>query len=234
MTWTTPRTWVTSELVTSSLMNTHVRDNLLGALGPAATTIADLNTAWGGTPPDGAPGRLRLGTTPYRYIELKYDATLEKWVSDQWAVQNRSTAGDSQISHNTTVTTQYSDEVILTADYADAISAGLDLQVRFLWSWLNESSSQGYAQTWLYGSSEGGAFGAANLAVIDTGAITLDTTRRFTSDCDLQPNEWHTIAATLDAHEIISVRWGLRSNASPGNTITRLYDMKTLARWVSA
>jgi len=28
MAWTTPRTWVTSELVTASVMNTHVRDNL--------------------------------------------------------------------------------------------------------------------------------------------------------------------------------------------------------------
>lgn len=27
--WTAPRTWVTSELVTSAIMNTHVRDNLL-------------------------------------------------------------------------------------------------------------------------------------------------------------------------------------------------------------
>lgn len=32
MAWTAPRTWVTSELVTSSLLNTHLRDNLL-ALG---------------------------------------------------------------------------------------------------------------------------------------------------------------------------------------------------------
>lgn len=28
MAWTTPRTWVTGEVLTSSLMNTHVRDNL--------------------------------------------------------------------------------------------------------------------------------------------------------------------------------------------------------------
>jgi hypothetical protein len=28
MAWTAPRTWVTSELVTSSILNTHVRDNL--------------------------------------------------------------------------------------------------------------------------------------------------------------------------------------------------------------
>jgi len=29
MTWTAPRTWLTGELVTASLMNTHIRDNLL-------------------------------------------------------------------------------------------------------------------------------------------------------------------------------------------------------------
>ena len=29
MAWTAPRTWVTSEIVTSTIMNTHVRDNLL-------------------------------------------------------------------------------------------------------------------------------------------------------------------------------------------------------------
>jgi len=28
MAWTAPRTWVTSEIVTAALMNTHVRDNL--------------------------------------------------------------------------------------------------------------------------------------------------------------------------------------------------------------
>jgi len=31
MTWTAPRTWVASEIVTASVMNTHVRDNLLAA-----------------------------------------------------------------------------------------------------------------------------------------------------------------------------------------------------------
>lgn len=29
MAWTTPRTWVTGELVTAALLNTHLRDNLL-------------------------------------------------------------------------------------------------------------------------------------------------------------------------------------------------------------
>lgn len=35
MAWTAPRTWVTNEVVSAAIMNTHVRDNLLalGALG---------------------------------------------------------------------------------------------------------------------------------------------------------------------------------------------------------
>lgn len=34
-TWTTPRTWSTGELVTASIMNTHVRDNLTALHVPA-------------------------------------------------------------------------------------------------------------------------------------------------------------------------------------------------------
>lgn len=32
MTWTAPRTWVTGEVVTSTIMNTHIRDNLIAIL----------------------------------------------------------------------------------------------------------------------------------------------------------------------------------------------------------
>lgn len=31
MAWTSPRTWVSGEVVTAALMNTHLRDNMLGA-----------------------------------------------------------------------------------------------------------------------------------------------------------------------------------------------------------
>ncbi len=39
MAWSVPRTWVTGELVTGSIMNTHVRDNF-NALLPVGTYIA--------------------------------------------------------------------------------------------------------------------------------------------------------------------------------------------------
>ncbi len=38
MAWTTPRTWVTAEVVTASQMNTHVRDQFLETAPDAATT----------------------------------------------------------------------------------------------------------------------------------------------------------------------------------------------------
>ena len=34
MAWTTPRTWVTNELVTAAMLNTHIRDNLNYLLNP--------------------------------------------------------------------------------------------------------------------------------------------------------------------------------------------------------
>lgn len=44
MAWTTPRTWVTAEVVTAAVMNTHVRDNLLAIdtlVGIAGGTYTD-------------------------------------------------------------------------------------------------------------------------------------------------------------------------------------------------
>jgi hypothetical protein len=44
MAWTTPRTWVTSEVVTATIMNTHVRDNLewLAGFGIGGTDFGSL------------------------------------------------------------------------------------------------------------------------------------------------------------------------------------------------
>lgn len=42
MAWAAPRTWATSELVTSSLMNTHLRDNLLALKAPYARVTTDI------------------------------------------------------------------------------------------------------------------------------------------------------------------------------------------------
>lgn len=48
MAWTDPRTWVTSEVVTAAIMNTHVRDNLK-AIGDAWTSFGAASTHWTAT-----------------------------------------------------------------------------------------------------------------------------------------------------------------------------------------
>tara|TARA_Y100000310_G_scaffold298911_1_gene333299 strand:- start:3175 stop:3726 length:552 start_codon:yes stop_codon:yes gene_type:complete len=58
MAWTAPRTWVTAELVTAALLNTHLRDNLLQTIGAVLTTRGDLATRSAS-----ASARVALGTT---------------------------------------------------------------------------------------------------------------------------------------------------------------------------
>ncbi len=55
MAWTAPRTWVTAEVVTAALMNTHLRDNLLETSTAKVTTAGDLTYA------SGANALARLG-----------------------------------------------------------------------------------------------------------------------------------------------------------------------------
>lgn len=45
MAWTTPRTWQVDELVTATLMNTHVRDNLNALKAPPSQQIVRDNGA---------------------------------------------------------------------------------------------------------------------------------------------------------------------------------------------
>lgn len=47
MAWTAPRTWVTGELVTATLLNAHLRDNLLETAPAKVTTAGDLVYATG-------------------------------------------------------------------------------------------------------------------------------------------------------------------------------------------
>lgn len=59
MAWTAPRTWTTGELVTASMMNTHVRDDMLETAVAKVTTAGDLVYATGAN----ALARLGAGST---------------------------------------------------------------------------------------------------------------------------------------------------------------------------
>lgn len=64
MAWTAPRTWVTSEVVSATIMNAHVRDNLLETAPAKASAKGDLFAATGAN----AISRLAIGTNGYSLV----------------------------------------------------------------------------------------------------------------------------------------------------------------------
>lgn len=64
MAWSSPRTWVALEVLTASLLNTHLRDNLLETAPAKVTTAGDLVYATGAN----ALARLGIGTAAQQLI----------------------------------------------------------------------------------------------------------------------------------------------------------------------
>lgn len=92
MAWTSPRTWVTAELITASQMNTHVRDNELETAPAKATTKGD------GFWATGANAIVRLGVGPNGQVIIADSASAPgvKW-TDNFVIDEtnvRATFGD--------------------------------------------------------------------------------------------------------------------------------------------
>lgn len=84
MSWTTPRTWVTGEIVTSAIMNAHVRDNLAALHDtlendPGTTGVihGHLSGALASRPAAGNAGRLFAATDT---LELYVDFGTSGWI----------------------------------------------------------------------------------------------------------------------------------------------------------
>lgn len=84
MAWTTPRTWVTSEVVTASIMNTHVRDNF-NYLSTAVSAQFWLSAA-GITPrttnPCGDPVAVEMSTNKNNLKAAAFDQNTQEF--GQW------------------------------------------------------------------------------------------------------------------------------------------------------
>lgn len=62
MAWTSPRTWVSGEVLTAALLNTHVRDNLL--------ELNSTTSTWSTYTPTLTAGTLGNGTIAGRYKQI--------------------------------------------------------------------------------------------------------------------------------------------------------------------
>lgn len=71
MTWTAPRTWIASEIVSAAIMNTHVRDDFLETAPAKVQAAGDMvyataaNTLGRFPGPTGAAGLASLGAAPF-------------------------------------------------------------------------------------------------------------------------------------------------------------------------
>ena len=118
MAWTAPRTWVTAEVVTAALLNTHVRDNLLQTAPALVTTKGDLV---GGTAAN-TLNRLAVGTNDYVLIAASGETTGLKWGIDP--LQDKFTAkGDLLVATAANVGAALNvgaNNTVLTADSGEA------------------------------------------------------------------------------------------------------------------
>ena len=80
MGWTTPRTWTTAEVVTASIMNTHLRDNMdyledwLGAIGQSTAAVVTGSRAIG----TNYQNTYTMGDAATNYAHLFVSVTVER------------------------------------------------------------------------------------------------------------------------------------------------------------
>jgi hypothetical protein len=103
MAWTSPRTWVTAEVVTATLLNTHLRDNLNALM--VVTTKGDIAVATAAS----TLTRLAIGTNSALLV-ADSDATS----GVRWSSTGRTASGGqlNNINLNTTLTANANSDVL--------------------------------------------------------------------------------------------------------------------------
>lgn len=140
MAWTSPRTWTTGELVTASIMNAHVRDNLsylidrtfslalvvpgnpsattnvsIRAIMPVAGTITSIKSTCGTAP-----------ATTYTYDINKNGTTI--YTTQGNRPTRTSGNGTSVVTHTTPDVTTFSAGDVITVDLDTAGTSIVDTQ----------------------------------------------------------------------------------------------------------
>lgn len=136
MAWTTPRTWTTNELVTKSIMDTHVRDNLTAILpaGPSWTNVtyasgnftADTGSWTVASGDQESYGYVEIGKTMHVRVRLSATTAASSPVQLRIAVPNgRTIAGATHCGH----VLAYNNGTIATEAYWQAVSGNAYIQI---------------------------------------------------------------------------------------------------------
>ncbi len=111
MAWTSPRTWIAGETVTASLLNTHLRDNLLETAPAKVTAAGDIVYATGAN----ALARLAKGSA-HSLLRMNSGATAPLWaattaVVESWEYSNDSDGNTTQTSFQNAYTKSFTPSV---------------------------------------------------------------------------------------------------------------------------
>lgn len=196
MTWTNPRTWSYGELVTSALLNSHLRDNLL-ALYPYTTEgdIAKLNAA-------GALERLGVGDESQTLKSIGGDLVYSSAIG--WRAHRD---GSQSIGNNTTTTLTYTDVDYLNPVF-DFNPGGGELTILADYPGIYLIGASGYFD----GHASAGTIRQLNL---DVSVATSDVHHTAVQDTDTQAT-WVSVTHTVIfiAGSTVKARVLQRSGAS--------------------
>ncbi len=153
MAWVAPRTWVTAEVVSASLLNTHVRDNLLETAPAKAAAAGDLVYATGAN----AIAVLSLGTKG-QHVVTNDAETAPAWSSGVDIIDRDMSQQESVSS--TSLDVMYTHSVpadilgltgglrlTMAGDMLDNANANLRLRVKFGATTVLDSGDNGFTNT---------------------------------------------------------------------------------------
>ena len=116
MAWTTPRTWTTGEVVTKTIMDTHVRDNFNVTAPAVLTTQGDILYASGSN----APARLAKDANATRYLANTGTSNNPAWGQVNLA---NGVTGTLTVGNGGTGQTTLSSDAVLTGNGSSGITA---------------------------------------------------------------------------------------------------------------
>jgi hypothetical protein len=181
------------------------------------------------TETDGAAVWLKGGDSRKLFV---FDATLGRWISESWIAR----AWEGEISNNTTVSTVWGRFFPVCEDYYVWHGAGARLQIRPIWSWSNDQASAGVVDFTLWGGNQGDSVNMGGYyAIMDAGGYNepYTTAQIWAASSDAVATEWRNVDENLGGYHMVSGQFGVRSNAAPDNTTTRVQNMHVVARLAS-
>jgi hypothetical protein len=215
---------------TSSMYNGSAWVPMAGAVSATGLATVATSVAGLGTGVAGAQGLLRLGSSPFSYIPLVYDATLSKWVSEERHFHNGGTNPNNdysrvaqQINAGTAVLLG---PVIPWTNYA---GAGLKLQMRWIVLVQNENGSNGYVQPSIQALAQNASAGART----NVGAVINFSGNSIQVKGDMDPTTWRDVPGSIVTTDFLLPSIDFSTNVSPGNTTSDIRGWTLIYRWVS-